>query len=247
MTELMTIDVVEDDAGIREILQMALADLGGFELRLFADGMQALEYWQNHPLPQMLLLDVMLPQITGPELIPRLRQLPQAEQLYIILMTAKADPGDAPLLLSAGAQAIITKPFDPLALPELLQQHWAQHQPDTAQPLPAAQHQALLQLRERFLAGLPERLDAIRQAWQQCQQQPADTASRVRLIEPLHKLVGASGSLGYRLPSQLARALEQYLQRPETPADQLLTHLQAHLPRLLEMCQQLDRDAPVDF
>ncbi|NOZ55782.1 MAG: response regulator [Calditrichaeota bacterium] len=102
--------IADDDPFNRELLQMELSD-AGFEVIVAGDGEDALRKVQELPV-DLLLLDVMMPKIDGVELVRKLRQQKEFENLPIILLTAKAQTKDKLLGLEAGANDYITKPFD---------------------------------------------------------------------------------------------------------------------------------------
>ena len=115
MTQLRSVLVVEDDPDIRDILEMALVDLLGIDLRMFdnvPDALQALDALQ----PQIIALDVMLPGVTGLEAVPMLRARPDCRDLPIVLLTAKASREHAAEYEQLDIQGVIYKPFDPLGL-----------------------------------------------------------------------------------------------------------------------------------
>ncbi len=102
--------IADDDPFNRELLQMELSD-AGFEVIVASDGEDALKKVRELPV-DLLLLDVMMPKIDGVELVRKLRQQKEFENLPIILLTAKAQTKDKLLGLEAGANDYITKPFD---------------------------------------------------------------------------------------------------------------------------------------
>src|SRR6185369_16430303 len=106
-----TILIVEDDADIaeglhynlkREGFRTIIAESGEKGLRLALD--------EKNP-PSLVLLDLMLPGMTGMELCRRLRKETQTEQTPVIMLTAKAAEGDKILGLETGADDYIVKPF----------------------------------------------------------------------------------------------------------------------------------------
>ena len=84
MTDVLVID---DDAGIREILEIALAQLG-YSAATAADGQEALDWLEHHDLPRLVLLDWMMPRCDGSEF--RRRQLADVRlaKLPVVLITA---------------------------------------------------------------------------------------------------------------------------------------------------------------
>ena len=106
--------VVEDDPGIRELECYALRQ-AGFEARGFEEGQSFLEAVRVQ-LPQLVLLDVMLPGEDGNRLLARLRQDPRTRRLPVIMVTAKTTEIDKVKGLDLGADDYITKPFGVMEL-----------------------------------------------------------------------------------------------------------------------------------
>jgi len=100
--------VVDDEPHIRTVLRGYL-QADGFEVAEAADGAAALAGMREHP-PDLVLLDVMMPGIDGLEV---LRQLRTFSDVYVILVTARAEEVDKLVGLGVGADDYITKPFSP--------------------------------------------------------------------------------------------------------------------------------------
>lgn len=123
MTELKRVMCAEDDADIRLILEFSLATVGGYELCLCASGHEALA---QAPVfrPQLVLLDVMMPDLSGPQTLAALREQPGMAGVPVVFVTAKAMPDEVEALLQYGATGIIVKPFDPVSLPQDIRIYW---------------------------------------------------------------------------------------------------------------------------
>ncbi|MFN2626460.1 MAG: response regulator, partial [Mycobacteriales bacterium] len=106
--------IVDDDPDITEFMQINL-ELDGFEVRVAGDGEEALRV-MNGPLPDLVLVDVMMPKVDGMELCRRLRANPRTANLPIIMVTAKTLPADKVVGLTVGADDYISKPFDTVEL-----------------------------------------------------------------------------------------------------------------------------------
>lgn len=110
---------VEDDESIRAVAEIALADLSGFELLSCDSGQSALAHVEAFS-PQLILLDVMMPQMDGLQTLQALQQIPSQRAVPVVFMTAKIQQAEKQHYLSAGALAVIEKPFDPMLLGEQL-------------------------------------------------------------------------------------------------------------------------------
>ncbi|MBE0487333.1 response regulator [Marinobacter sp.] len=106
---------VEDDPDIRAIAELALQDVGGFNAALCSSGQQALEMAPAFR-PDLILLDVMMPDMDGPETLRRLRVLDSTRTTPVIFMTARIQNSEIEEYLALGAIGVIPKPFDPMTL-----------------------------------------------------------------------------------------------------------------------------------
>ena len=106
--------IVDDNETNRDILQTRL-EMHGYDLKQAVDGEEAVAAAREH-LPDLILLDVMMPKLDGIEVCKRLRADATLPFMPIILCTAKADSKDVVAGLEAGADEYLTKPIDQLAL-----------------------------------------------------------------------------------------------------------------------------------
>jgi CheY-like chemotaxis protein len=123
MNELRRVMCVEDDPDIRMIIEFSLATLGGYQVCLCADGRSALAQAPNFK-PDLVLLDVMMPGLSGPETLAALRGQVEMAGVPVVFMTAKAMPNEVEELLQYGATGVIVKPFDPVTLPQDIRIYW---------------------------------------------------------------------------------------------------------------------------
>ena len=114
MHEPARILIVDDNQTNRDILATRLATQG-YDLHQAADGEEALSAAKSL-VPDLMLLDVMMPKLNGIEVCRRLRSDPTLPFIAIILVTAKADTNDVVAGLNAGADEYLTKPVDQAAL-----------------------------------------------------------------------------------------------------------------------------------
>lgn len=97
---------------------MSLRNIGKWQVVLAESGTQALELVEKER-PDVILLDVMMPDLDGPATLRRLRELPAAQGVPVIFMTALSDKEE---LMALGARGVIAKPFAPLTLPAQIRQ-----------------------------------------------------------------------------------------------------------------------------
>lgn len=102
--------VAEDDDAAADMLEMLLTRVG-YEVRIARNGTEALRMVEESPPPDVLLLDWMLPEITGLEVCRQIRARRDALTLPILMVTAKADAESVSAAFAAGASDYLTKPF----------------------------------------------------------------------------------------------------------------------------------------
>lgn len=104
----MMILVVEDEEALRHMIADHLRS-EGYGIYCAGDGEEALSLWREHQ-PDLIILDVMLPLLSGWEVLKKVRS---ADHTPIIMLTARADEIDKLMGLEMGADDYITKPFSP--------------------------------------------------------------------------------------------------------------------------------------
>lgn len=105
--------VVDDEASVVEVVALYLRR-DGFQVRVAGDGREALTAIQTQ-LPSLVILDVMLPELDGLEIMRRLRADPSSD-IPVILLTARSQEVDRIFGLELGADDYVTKPFSPAEL-----------------------------------------------------------------------------------------------------------------------------------
>jgi phosphate regulon transcriptional regulator PhoB len=103
--------IAEDEPDIRDLLAFHL-ERDGYEVARARTGAEALRQVRDRR-PDLLILDLMLPEIDGLEVCRRLRQQTETSQLPIVMLTAKGDEVDRIVGLEVGADDYIVKPFSP--------------------------------------------------------------------------------------------------------------------------------------
>lgn len=110
-----TILVVEDDPHIANLVRFCLSR-EGFEVRHAADGELALQEFDRPDLPDLVIMDVMMPYHNGYELLANLRQRPAWHQVPVIMLTSRSREEDVVQGLDQGASDYLIKPFRPTEL-----------------------------------------------------------------------------------------------------------------------------------
>lgn len=102
--------IAEDEPNILESLSFLL-EREGWEVTSALDGNAALEQLNNQALPDVVILDIMLPHRNGFEILRQLRASPRTSKLPVIVLTAKGQEKDRKTAQEIGADAFVTKPF----------------------------------------------------------------------------------------------------------------------------------------
>jgi DNA-binding response OmpR family regulator len=110
MGNLATICVVEDNTPIRKLFTTLLTK-ANFEVTGFSDGDSAFE-WLSENKPTGILLDILLPDVSGDEFLKKLRQLDHCKDVPVIAVTGFANPNDRQKYLETGFDAYMTKPIN---------------------------------------------------------------------------------------------------------------------------------------
>jgi DNA-binding response OmpR family regulator len=108
--------VVDDDKEIREIVTFVL-DLHGFEVSVAPNGQQLQQLLQQQ-IPDLIILDVMMPGEDGYHIFHTLRNDPRTQSIPVIIMTAHSEDIYARISVDLGAAQHMTKPFHPFELVE---------------------------------------------------------------------------------------------------------------------------------
>ena len=106
--------IVEDEPDTAELIELHLKN-DGYRVTVAGDGDQALKKVHKH-MPDLVILDLMIPEITGVEVCKFIRKDPATQSIPIIMCTAKTGEIDKILGLELGADDYVTKPFSPREL-----------------------------------------------------------------------------------------------------------------------------------
>jgi CheY-like chemotaxis protein len=106
---------VDDEDDIREIAEIALGLDPGFDIRSAASGREGLEVAKSFA-PDLIMLDVMMPEMDGPSTFAAARADPDLAHVPIVFITARTQTHQVAELMALGARGVIPKPFDPMTL-----------------------------------------------------------------------------------------------------------------------------------
>lgn len=103
--------LVDDEPGLREAVQAYLED-SGFDVNVASNANQGWDILQSY-LPDLVITDIMMPQIDGYQFLQKLREDPRFKALPVVFLTAKGMTTDRIQGYQAGCDAYLSKPFDP--------------------------------------------------------------------------------------------------------------------------------------
>lgn len=109
---------VDDDPVIQRLLQVNL-EMEGYEVELASDGQEAIDKAKSFR-PDLVLLDIMMPKKDGWQVCAELKEDPDLKDVPVIFLSARAQDVDVQRGTELGAEAYITKPFDPIDLLDLV-------------------------------------------------------------------------------------------------------------------------------
>jgi two-component system OmpR family response regulator len=220
--------LVDDDPDIGVLVSQALGQAEGCTVQVCGSSIDALERARTFP-PDLILLDVMMPGMDGPQTLEALRANEATASIPVIFMSAAVDRHDAPHYRKLGAMGVIPKPFDPALLSATLTGICG------GQPIPPAYPRNFHDLRGAYESELPERTDAmvalaaalVAGGWHE--------PTVESLMQMAHRLAGSAGLYGVDGLARAAGILEAMLKRvleaprwpPSRPPDDVATLVKA--------------------
>lgn len=115
----MHILLIEDDPDIQKMVRLSLKFQGGHEVSVASDGREGLEKAiAEHP--DLILLDVMMPEMDGYETCRRLKAEPATREIPVVFLSARAQQSEIEKGRELGAVGYLVKPFDPMTLSDQL-------------------------------------------------------------------------------------------------------------------------------
>lgn len=114
---------VDDDPHLLRLVQICLQTVGGFRISTATNGTEAIAAALNEK-PDMILLDVMMPDMDGPATLAKLRSDPQTNTIPVVFMTARIRESEIQEYLALGANGVVSKPFDPMTISTEIETIW---------------------------------------------------------------------------------------------------------------------------
>src|SRR5262245_19976513 len=155
---LKRILLVDDDLDLLDVASLALADLRGYTVQACVSAAEALAQAPSFG-PDLVVLDVMMPCTDGVATLQALRRIDSTTHTPVVFMTALAQQGDV-TEHDEHAVGIIPKPFDPSALPEMLEALWEDHLAQLAE----SHRQQFEDLRLAYVGELENKIEALQEA-----------------------------------------------------------------------------------
>lgn len=115
---------LEDDLHISEIALISLRDISSFDVLHCSSGQDAVDRYDSFA-PDLLLFDVMLPDMDGPQTLEAIRSRNDGQSCPVVFMTAKAQTHEQQQYMDLGALSVIVKPFDAMMLGDQLNSIWS--------------------------------------------------------------------------------------------------------------------------
>ncbi len=109
---MVKILVAEDETDIRELVAFSLINIGGFSVVKAKNGAEAVKLAQQE-IPDLILMDVRMPQMTGYEACAALKEIPETKDIPVVFLSAKGQEQEIQTGMSVGAEEYILKPFAP--------------------------------------------------------------------------------------------------------------------------------------
>ena len=117
--------IIDDEDDIREVASLTLETTAGWDVTTAASGAEGMQMAADQQ-PDLILLDVMMPEMDGPTTFREMRKSAATADIPVILLTAKVQGVDQRRFADLGVAAVLFKPFDPMTLAQQIADvlHW---------------------------------------------------------------------------------------------------------------------------
>ena len=120
---LQRILLADDEPDILEIARIALENVGGYEVAACESGAEFLRLLPSFE-PDLVIIDALMPDVDGLQVLSEMRSIPGFEDVPAVFLTGLVLERDLRKLRDSGAADVITKPFDPMTLPQRIENVW---------------------------------------------------------------------------------------------------------------------------
>lgn len=120
---LQRILLADDEPDILEISRIALETVGGFEVSVCSSGRTLLERLTEFE-PDLIIVDVLMPDMSGPEVFAEIRRRPEFDGVPVVYLTGVIQEEELESLRDSGVADVILKPFDPMTLADRINGIW---------------------------------------------------------------------------------------------------------------------------
>jgi len=120
---LQRILLADDEPDILEISKIALETVGGFEVSVCTSGRSLLDRLTEFE-PDLIIVDVLMPDMTGPEVFEEIRRRPELNSVPVVYLTGVIQEDELEELRGTGVADVILKPFDPMTLADRINGIW---------------------------------------------------------------------------------------------------------------------------
>lgn len=120
---LQRILLADDEPDILEISRIALETVGGYEVSVCSSGMTLLERLAEFE-PDLVVVDVLMPDMSGPEVLEEIRRKPEFDGVPVVYLTGVIQEEELDSLKESGVADVILKPFDPMKLADRIHGIW---------------------------------------------------------------------------------------------------------------------------
>ena len=117
-----TILVVEDNSDHSEIVQKILSAFG-YEIEVVINGKDAIGYCKSHEPPFLILMDILLPDMNGVDVIKQIKKMAKYTKVPIVAVTIQTDKDVEKKIIESGCSNILFKPYLPAELVKMVEQY----------------------------------------------------------------------------------------------------------------------------
>ncbi len=202
---LKKILIVDDEHDVCTMARFVLEKIGNFEVNVCGSGSEALAAAQKLN-PDLILLDVMMPEMDGPTTLKTLKATPATSAIPVIFLTGKVQSHEVEQYKELGAIDVIPKPFDPMTLSASVTGIWDLHHRLSN---PEGDLQAQLNiLRKAYVEQVPGKIEHIREKWRILHDDAAGKETLKELYLLAHRLAGSCETFGFSSLRKSAYKLE---------------------------------------